>query len=88
MDSHKKVLKIFSTLKILNSPFSKERDLWSFSSFLSFFSFFLYASFSPFFLCSVSLLRMNSGIFEMFEEKTICFQTFFQMGWKWLHKDL
>jgi hypothetical protein len=32
-------------------------------------------------------LRMNSRIFEMFEEKTF-FQTFFQMGWKWLHQDL
>jgi hypothetical protein len=37
MDSHKKVLKMFSPLKILNSPFSKERDFWSFSFFLSFF---------------------------------------------------
>jgi hypothetical protein len=26
MDSHRKVLKMFSPSKILNSPFSKERD--------------------------------------------------------------
>jgi hypothetical protein len=32
-----------------------------------------------FFLCSVSLLRMNSEIFEMFEEKTI----FFKLSFKW-----
>jgi hypothetical protein len=43
MDSHGKILKLFSPLKILNSPFSKERDFWSFSSFL-----FFYASFSLF----------------------------------------
>jgi hypothetical protein len=54
MDSHGNVLKMFSPLKILNSPLSKERNFWSFSSF-------------PF----VSLLRMNSKIFEMFEEKII-----------------
>jgi hypothetical protein len=47
--------------------------------------FFFYASFS---LCFISLLRMNLGIFEMFEEKIIFFQTFFQMGWKWPHQDL
>jgi hypothetical protein len=57
MDSHEKVLKMFSPLKILNSPFSKE----TFGAFLpfSFFSMLLFL----FFLCSVSLLRMNSGIF-------------------------
>jgi hypothetical protein len=49
MDSHKKVLKMFSPLKILNSPFSKERDFWSFS-----FSLFFYASFCLFF----SMLRL------------------------------
>jgi hypothetical protein len=81
MDSYGKVLKMFSPLKILNSPFSNERDFWSFSSFI-FFSMLLFL----FFLCYVSLLRMNSGIFEMFKEKTF-FQTFFQMGWKWLHHD-
>jgi hypothetical protein len=42
--------------------------------------------FLSFYLCSISLLI--TGIFEMFEEKTIFFQTFFQMGWKWLHQDL
>jgi hypothetical protein len=63
MDSHKKVLKTFSPLKILNSPFSKERDFWSFSSFFSM------LLFSLFFLFSISLLRMNLGISEMFEEK-------------------
>jgi hypothetical protein len=31
---------------------------------------------------------MNSGIFEIFEEKINFFQTFFHMGWKWLHQDL
>jgi hypothetical protein len=35
--------------------------------------------FVSFFLCSVSLLRMNSEIFEMFEEKTI----FFKLSFKW-----
>jgi hypothetical protein len=73
IDSHEKVLKMFSPLKMLNSPFSKERDFLSFSSFISLF-------YAP------SLLRMNSEIFEMFVEKKI--QTFFQMGWKWLHQDL
>jgi hypothetical protein len=60
MDSHGKVLKMFSPLKILNSPFSKEKVFWRFSSFLFF------ASFS-FFLCSF-LFRMNLGFFEMFDE--------------------
>jgi hypothetical protein len=32
-----------------------------------------------FFLCSISLLRMNSGIFEMFEEKIF----FFKLSFKW-----
>jgi hypothetical protein len=66
MDSYGKVLKIFSPLKILNFPFSKERLLELL--FLSLFSMLL---FSLFFRCSVSLFRMSSGIFEMFEEKTI-----------------
>jgi hypothetical protein len=44
MDLHGKVLKMFSPLKILNSPFSKKRDFWSFSSFL-FFSMLLFLSF-------------------------------------------
>jgi hypothetical protein len=74
MDSHRKVLKMFSPLKILNSPFQKRKTFVAFLP-LSFF----YASFSLFFLCSVSLLRMNSGIFEMFEEKTI----FFKLSFKW-----
>jgi hypothetical protein len=43
MDSHGKVLKIFSPLKNLNSHFSKERDFWRFSSFL-FFSILLFSS--------------------------------------------
>jgi hypothetical protein len=42
MDSHRKVLKMFSPLKILNSPFSKERDFWSFSSSLFFYALSLY----------------------------------------------
>jgi hypothetical protein len=67
MDSHEKVLKMFSPLKILNSPLSKERLLELF--FLSLF-----------FLCSVFLLRMNSGIFEMFEERT---NVFFKLSLKW-----
>jgi hypothetical protein len=75
MDSHGKVLKMFSPLKILNSPFSKERDFWGFSSFL----FYFYAFLSLFFLCFVSLLRMNSRIFEMFEEKTF-FSNFLSNG--------
>jgi hypothetical protein len=37
IDSHEKVLKMFSPLKMLNSPFSKERDFLSFSSFISLF---------------------------------------------------
>jgi hypothetical protein len=45
MDSHGKVLKMFYPLKILNSPFSKERLLELF--FLSLF----YASFSFSMLC-------------------------------------
>jgi hypothetical protein len=81
MDSYKNVLKMFSPLKILNSLFSKERDFCSFSSILLF----SYASF-PLFLCSVSLLMMNSEIFESLTRKQ--FHTFFQMGWKWLHQDL
>jgi hypothetical protein len=48
MDSHGKVLKMFSPIKILNSPFSKERDFWSFSSFRFYFFLFFYASFSLF----------------------------------------
>jgi hypothetical protein len=75
MDSHIKVLKIFSPLKILNSTFQKRE---TFGAFLPF-SLFFYASFSLFFLCSISLLRMNSGIFEMFEEKTI-FSNFLSNG--------
>jgi hypothetical protein len=67
MDSHEKVLKMFSPLKILNSPLSKERLLELF--FLSLF-----------FLCSVFLLRMNSGIFEMFEERTNVFSNFLSNG--------
>jgi hypothetical protein len=66
MDSYGKVLKMFSPLKVSNSLISKERGFCSFSSFL-FFSMLLSPSF---FLFSVSLLRMNSGIFKMFEEKT------------------
>jgi hypothetical protein len=42
IDLYEKVLKKFSPLKILNTPFSKEREIWSFSSFL----FFVYASLS------------------------------------------
>jgi hypothetical protein len=73
MDSHRKVLKMFS--QNIEFPFFKrEREFCSFSSFL----FFFYASFSLFFLCSVSLLRMNLGIFEMFEEKTN-----FKLPFKW-----
>jgi hypothetical protein len=34
--------------------------------------------FLSFFLCSVSLLRMNSGIFKIFEEKTIFFKLYFK----------
>jgi hypothetical protein len=68
MDSHGKVLKFFSPLEILSPPFSKERDFWTFSSFL----FFFYASF-PLFLCFIPLLRKNLGIFEIFEEETIFF---------------
>jgi hypothetical protein len=49
MGTHRKVLKMFSPLKILNSPFSKEIDFWSFSYFL----FFLYFFFSLF-----SMLRL------------------------------
>jgi hypothetical protein len=73
MDSHGKVLKMFSHLKILNSPFSKE----TFGAFLpfSFLGFF----FSLFFPMLVSLLRMNSGNFEIFEEKII----FFKLSFKW-----
>jgi hypothetical protein len=74
---------IFSSQNIECPFFKRERLLELF-----FLSPFFYASFSLFFLFSVSLLRMNSGIFEMFEEKTIVFQTFFQMGWKWLHQNL
>jgi hypothetical protein len=44
MDSHGKILKFFSPLEILSPPFSKERDFWTFSSFL----FFFLRSFSPF----------------------------------------
>jgi hypothetical protein len=51
MDSHEKVLKIFSPLKILNSPFFKRERLLKFF-FLSLF--FFYASFSLFF----SMLRL------------------------------
>jgi hypothetical protein len=40
-----KNLKMFSPLKILNSPFSKERDFWSFSSF-PFFPCFFFSLFS------------------------------------------
>jgi hypothetical protein len=36
MVSHRKVLKIFSPLKVLNSPFLKERDFLNFSSFVFF----------------------------------------------------
>jgi hypothetical protein len=66
MDSHRKVLKMFSPLKALNSPLSKDRLLELF--FLSLF-----------FLCSISLSRLNTGIFEMFEDKTI----FFKLSFKW-----
>jgi hypothetical protein len=69
MDSPGKVL------KMLNSPFSKERDFWSFLYLFG------YAFFSLFLLlCSISLLRMNSGIFEIFEDKTI----FFKLSFKWV----
>jgi hypothetical protein len=84
IDLYEKVLKKFSPLKILNTPFSKEREIWSFSSFL----FFVYASLSLSFLCSISLLMMNSGFLKHLRRKQICFQTFFQMGWKWQHQDL
>jgi hypothetical protein len=68
MDSPGKVL------KMLNSPFSKERDFWSFLYLFG------YAFFSLFLLlCSISLLRMNSGIFEIFEDKTI-FSNFLSNG--------
>jgi hypothetical protein len=49
MDLHRKVLKMFSPLKILNSSFSKERLLELFFLFL-----FFYVSFSLFF----SMLRL------------------------------
>jgi hypothetical protein len=53
MDSHRKVLKMFSPLKILNSPFSKERLLELF--FLSlFFLCFFSLSLSP----SLSMLHL------------------------------
>jgi hypothetical protein len=73
MDAQGKVLKMFFTLKILNSPFSKQRLLELF-----FLSLFFYAYFSLFFPFFISLLRMNSGIFEMFQEKTI-----FKLYFKW-----
>jgi hypothetical protein len=59
MDSHRKVLKMFSPLKILNSPFSKE----TFGAFLPFSFLMLPFLSSYFFLCSVCLLRTNSGSF-------------------------
>jgi hypothetical protein len=64
---------IFSSQNIEFSFFKRERLLELF--FLSLFSMLLFL----FFLCSVSLLRMNSGIFEMCEEKTI----FFKLSFKW-----
>jgi hypothetical protein len=48
MDPHRKVLKMFSPLKILNSPFSKERFLEPL-----FLSLFFYASFSLFFMLHI-----------------------------------
>jgi hypothetical protein len=74
--THTEKFKKCSLLKILNSLFSKERLLELF--FLSFFSMLLFLSL---FLCSVSLLSMNSGIFEMFEEKTF-FSNFVSNGMK------
>jgi hypothetical protein len=63
---------LFSSQSI-EFPFFKRERLFE----LFFLCFFFYASFSfSFFLCSVSLLRMNSGIFEMFEVKTIFFQIY------------
>jgi hypothetical protein len=71
---------VFSSQHIEFPFFKTERLLELF--FLSLFSMLFFSLF----LCSDSLLRMNSRIFEMFEEKKI--QTFFQMGWKWLYQDL
>jgi hypothetical protein len=64
MDSHGNFFKMFSPLNILNSPFFKRERLLE----LFFLSLFLSMLLFLFFLCSISLLRMNSGIFEMFEE--------------------
>jgi hypothetical protein len=50
MDSYGKVLKMFSPLKILNSPLSKERDFYTFSPF-------------PFFLCFFFSLFSILGLF-------------------------
>jgi hypothetical protein len=65
MDSYEKVLKMFSPLKILNSPFSKERDFYTFSP-IPFFSMLLFLSF---FLYSASLLRMNLEILKCLRRK-------------------
>jgi hypothetical protein len=69
MDSHGNVLKMFSYQNIEYPFFKRERLLELFL--LSFFFLSFFFSLFLFFLCSVSLLRMNSGIFEMFEEKII-----------------
>jgi hypothetical protein len=58
MDSHGKILKFFSPLEILSPPFSKERDFWTFSSFL----FFFYASF-PLFSMLHSFIEEEPGDF-------------------------
>jgi hypothetical protein len=84
MDSHGKVLKIFSPLKILNSPFSKERDSWSFSSFLFFlcffFSLFFYASFSLLFFYAPSLYwGWTRWFLKCLRRK----QYFFKLSFKW-----
>jgi hypothetical protein len=74
MDSHEKVLKMFSPLKILNSPFLKERDFWSFSSFLSFF----YASFSLFSYAPSLYWGWTRGFFKCLRRKH-----FFRLSFKW-----
>jgi hypothetical protein len=47
MDSHRKVLKMFSPLKILNSPFQKRKTFVAFLP-LSFFLCFFFSLFSMF----------------------------------------
>jgi hypothetical protein len=75
MDSHKKVLKMFSPLKILNSPFSKERDFWSFSSFL-FFSILLFLSF---FYAPSLCWGWTHGFLKFLRRE----QFYFKLSFKW-----